>query len=376
MDKYSRSVIYHLYSHSEQTRSQINSALKMRLNSLVEVCDCLENDGLVVPSEPGRKRNVLLNLNPAKFGMIGIDHQVERVRLLMLNGLGEKVCVDESPLPCEKGQERLRRLMELTADFRDKHRNIEVTGIGMADVGLIDREHGIGVFSAHVEDWRDLPLEERFRKEFQVHFSLVNRIDAGCFADLSGRSDEDRLQVWCGDGIGMSVLHKGEFAGRSIPYAGELGHTIMERGGKLCRCGNRGCLETVAGASAITAKAAKLTGLPEITLPEIIARAADGSRICETVLREAGETVGVALANAVVLIGIFRIGAQGPLPDQAPAFREGLEQELSKNLFSPLNRNIKLEFSRQRPDDTALGAALFARHDYFEDLKNNITGDL
>lgn len=370
MDKYTSNTLYQLYRQGAQTRSDIMKALKMRQNSLVEVCDHLEESGLVLRQEPGRRRNVLLDLNPRKFGIVGIDHQIDEVHLVLLDGLGRKKQYRRDALNEVNGK-RLKRLIELTNQFLHEYPEQQVIGLGMADVGIIDPEHGLGVYSAHISEWHDLPLEEKFREKFRLPLTLIDRVDACCFADLKGKPVEDRLQIWCGNGIGMSTLRKGEFIGRGVPFSGQLGHTIVERGGKLCRCGNRGCLETVAAANAVIKKVSELSGLQNMTLERIIDKAHNGNRLCATILREAGEFLGVALANTVVLTGIANIAIQGPMCRNNPFFCEGVERELRTNILYPLNRHIKLEISDPPQDNIAMGAALFARSSYFESLNHH-----
>ena len=165
----------------------------------------------------------------------------------------------------------------------------------------------------------------------------------------------------------MSMRDPHNFWQRHMPMAGQIGHLVAVPDGELCRCGNRGCLETVAGVGAVLKRLEELTG-KRLSETEALALAASGDRLCETVLREAGEYMGRMLATVVGILGISNITIRGTLCAEGGAYFSGVRSALFKSVIYPMNRALSLESESRPVENTALGAALFARGEYVDRL--------
>lgn len=125
--------------------------------------------------------------------------------------------------------------------------------IGIACPGTVDATSGTVVYSNNIA-WKEVPLLEQMRKYLDLPMALANDADAAALGEvLAGAAlgKEHAILLTLGTGVGGGViLNKKIFAG---PLRGgcELGHTVIHRGGRLCTCGRRGCLETYASASAL-----------------------------------------------------------------------------------------------------------------------------
>lgn len=370
MDRYIKSILRQLYVNGPQTRTELMRALKMRQNAIVDVCNILEDKVFVKKSDMERQRNVPLELNPSKFAVIGIEHRPDELQLVMINGNREKTDskVEALPESISNGK-RLERMIELTEKFKNSNRKMTVAAIGIADVGIVDMAKGTGLFSAHVNDWKDVDVCGAFSERFKVPCNIIDRINASCLESNFRNSKPDDqpscIQVWITDGIGVSIMHNGDFWGRSFPFSGQLGHTVVMPGGEVCRCGNRGCLETVASIPAVVACARSLTGDKTLELDEVMKKASAGDRVCGLVLREAGEALGLALANLVTLIGVPRLSMRSRLCSSESIYLAAVKSELEKNVIFPFNRELDLSVNDQDADSSALGAALFAQKQFF-----------
>ena len=113
-------------------------------------------------------------------------------------------------------------------------------------------------------------------------------------------------------GIGAGLIVRGRPYGGSGGTAGEIGHTVIDPGGPICRCGNRGCLETLAGSAAVLASLRDAFEEPA-TLPDVVAHARDGHAGARRAIGDAGATIGSAVATLCNLLNPQRVIVGGDL---------------------------------------------------------------
>lgn len=128
-----------------------------------------------------------------------------------------------------------------------------VRGIGLAVPGIVDAAGGRAVHSANV-GWRDVPVRDQVRDAVGLPVVLHHDVTAAGEAEArfgAGRAVSDMLSVVIGTGIAAVIVSENRVVRGGTGQAGELGHIIVRPDGPLCECGQRGCLEAVASASAI-----------------------------------------------------------------------------------------------------------------------------
>ena len=175
------------------------------------------------------------------------------------------------PTPATGGPARVAAAMAdaLTAAATAAHvAPSGLLGVGVGSPGVVDVKRGTVSHAGNVAGWTRLfPLGPTLAKVFGAPVILGN--DVGCAVDAeaalgAGRGRPSMLGVWWGTGIGGGVVLDGRrWQGRGA--AGEIGHTIVVRGGALCPCGNRGCLEAYAGRRALEARARRAVARGEHT---------------------------------------------------------------------------------------------------------------
>lgn len=344
--------------------------LKMRLNSLVEICNRLEEGKYVVRKSRNHIRNVPLLLNRKRFGVVGLEHTKDHAQCVLLNVSGKKVASAGFPLDPECGGEaRLNHLMEILHDFISLQRGIEVIAIGFADIGIVNSETGTGVYSVHVPDWENVPVKQRLKEEFGLFCRVVDRSGASALDQLRLNPDSEgvrnSLQIFVWNGIGASILQNGRYWGADTPSSCQLGHTIAVPDGERCSCGSRGCVETLATLPAILRRVGKLTKGRIADEETFFRKAAEGNRFCELALKDAGSALGVAIANAVTFTAITNVIVRSAICKASPVFFESIRESVKKNVIYPFSRHVKVSLSRLGEDCSALGAAYYAQSEYF-----------
>ena len=369
-DKYARGILRELYLRGALTRKQIMANLPMRLNSLVATSNRLEEEGFIFREEADRQRNVPLELHPRRFASVGIEHGESFAVFTLLNSTAEHIVTVRVDLPQEVGgAKRLRRIMNLIDDFIRRNSEYEVSMLGFADIGIVNTESGTGVYSAHIPDWENVPLQSELESRFGCFCRVVDRSGASALDLLrlhqNDESVRNSLQVFVGNGIGATILQNGRYFGEDTPSSCQLGHIIVNPGGELCHCGNRGCLETMSSILAIVSRVSQLSNGEISTKAELMAALADGNKICEDAVCEATRVLGIAIANTVTFTGITNVYLRCELCRASQNFLESVRETLLENVIRPFRQKVRLAASNQEEDSAAVGAAFYTQREFF-----------
>jgi len=201
----------------------------------------------------------------------------------------------------------------------------EIGGIGIGVPGVLDLERGETLFLPNLPGtWPHVPLRDTITKLTDLPVALLNDVRSITYGEWrfgAGRGVDTLAVFAIGTGIGGGLVINGQLHLGIGGTAGELGHTTIDFNGPRCGCGNYGCLEAFASASAIAAMGIKAVAqglttsigdlceydLNAIT-PELIADAAQaGDKIAMDVYEQAGFYLGIAAANVCVSLGPRRI---------------------------------------------------------------------
>lgn len=178
-----------------------------------------------------------------------------------------------------------------------------VLGVGVGVPAPIDRGGLLGT-SRILPGWTKLTPGVDLAERLGLPVLVENDANLGGLAEArygAGRGHPDVLYLKLATGIGGALVFDGRLHRGSGGLAGEVGHTTVSDTGAICRCGNRGCLELVAGGTALV-EALRHTGVAVEGIPDIIALAEQGSPGCHRVLTDAGGRVGIAIANVVKIV--------------------------------------------------------------------------
>jgi glucokinase len=205
-------------------------------------------------------------------------------------------------------------------------------------------------------DWVGRPIAGPVGEALGVPVTLVNDVRALTLAELrlgAGRGASDLVCIALGTGVGGGVVIGGRLH-LGLGHAGEIGHTTVEPDGPPCGCGNRGCLDRMAGADAIAA----LAGRPTVADAAAAARAGDTRAVAA--FAQAGTYVGRALAGAVVLLWPERVVVGGGVADAGELLLGPVRDELRRRACVAPVDDIAVVPAELGPVAGAVGAALWA----------------
>jgi glucokinase len=177
-----------------------------------------------------------------------------------------------------------------------------LVGIGVGVPGFILMKEGVILNSNNLSALENFPFRDEIQKRLGTPFILENDANAAALGEKwmgAGREVDDLVLLTLGTGIGGGIVIGGRALHGYLGMAGELGHLTVVPNGNPCGCGNRGCLEKHASASAVVAMGRLLNLGEDITSKKIYEMALEGHESAKRVFDMMGEALGVALAMLV-----------------------------------------------------------------------------
>jgi predicted NBD/HSP70 family sugar kinase len=329
-------VVDALRQEGSASRTDLVKLTGLSRTTITTLVGDLQARGLVIEDEngadrgekPGRGRPpVLLRLAPPAGAAVGVDfgHRHVRVAIADLSStvLAERrieIDVDAAAATAlDAAAEMVADALREAGVARD-----QVVGAGMGLPGPIDRRTGTVGSSVILAGWAGVHAGPELAKRLGMRVEVDNDANLGALAELSlgaGRGVEDLVYVKVSSGIGAGLVLGGRLHRGATGIAGEIGHVQVRADGAVCRCGNRGCLETVASGPALLSVLRPAHG-PDLTVAGMLELAKAGDLGTQRVLNDAGRSIGHALGDlcnslnpaAIVVGGDLSAGGE-PLVD-------------------------------------------------------------
>ena len=309
---------------------------------------------------------------------IGFDLGGTTVTAALVSAQGEIIKSLEAPTPAQEKPEITLTLMTRLFETLCAHAPEPIVGIGMGIAGLVNPLTGLVHTSPNLPQWQDVDLRTPLEQHFQVPVSLDNDVRAMALGELhfgAGQGAASMLCLTVGTGIGSAIVLDGHIHRGATLSAGEFGHlTVVPQGGKICGCGNHGCLETVAGTQAIITLAQRYLerGLSPVLaarvqagdplMPRLVAEAAEAGDIgARLVWQEIGTWLGTALAGMVNFLNPEKIVIGGGIAQAGPLLFEPVQQAVQARAFALPAERVEILAARLGPQAGIIGASVLAR---------------
>ncbi|MCP3757373.1 ROK family protein [Streptomyces sp. NPDC056773] len=274
----------------------------------------------VTDTSAGGRRARSVSLSGDAGIVIGVDFGHTHLRVAVGN-LAHQVLAEESePLDVDaswvdgfdRAEALVGRLVEGVGIGRDK-----VIGVGLGVPGPIDVESGTLGSTAILPGWAGINPRRELSQRLGVPVYVDNDANLGALGELvwgSGRGVKDLAYIKVASGVGAGLVINGQIYRGPGGTAGEIGHITLDESGPVCRCGNRGCLETFAAARYVLPLLQSSHG-PELTMERVVELARDGDPGCRRVITDVGRHIGSGVASLCNLLNPSRVVLGGSLAD-------------------------------------------------------------
>jgi glucokinase len=175
-------------------------------------------------------------------------------------------------------------------------------GIGMGVPGFILMKEGIITNSNNLPYLENFPIKDEMERRLNTVVFLENDANAAALGEKwlgAGREVDDLVLLTLGTGVGGGIISGGKVLRGYLGMAGELGHICVCPNGNPCGCGNQGCLEKHASATAVVGMADMMHLGENLSSKKICELAQAGDEKAQYVWRVMGEAMGIALATLV-----------------------------------------------------------------------------
>lgn len=255
----------------------------------------------------------------------------------------------------------VKHIADVIKDLRTRVGRSGLRGVGIGVPGFIDIEAGVVLRAANLPGFEGLSVRDEIQKCLGTPIILENDANAAALGEMwigAGKNVRDLVLITLGTGIGGGIIVDGKVLHGFLGMAGEIGHMTVYPDGNPCGCGNCGCLEKHASATAITAIARMMHfGKQEMTSADVYALALAGNDRAKLVFESVGRALGIAIANLINLFNFpLYLLSGGPLPAW-DIFAPSMFAEIRRRSFTFARTGTRVEKAALGADAGLFGAA-------------------
>ena len=311
--------------------------------------------------------------------VLAIDLGGTKIITAIFSG-GQVIAKERCLTLADEGKQSVINRLLSSIDYILSLENIDSSQLGsisIAAAGAIDFERGLITLSPNLPGWHDVLLRDIVKEKYKVNTLLLNDASAAALGEHRfgvGRGVSNLILLTIGTGIGGGIIINGRLYNGPSGSAGEIGHMTIDVNGPKDRCGNIGCLETLASGTAMAGEAKKritqgknsslvelVTGkIEDITAEKIGVAAQNGDRLALDVIVEAGTYLGVGMVNLVNIFNPEMIVVGGGVANLGDLLLDPARQVVRERAFQISAQAVRIVTAQLGDEAGVFGAAVFA----------------
>jgi predicted NBD/HSP70 family sugar kinase len=331
-------IVDFLRTNGTASRAEVARRTGLSRSTVSTLVADLQRRGLVVErdgefageGQPGRPA-ALLELDPSAAAAVGVDFDHDKVRVAV-SDLSRSVLAEGSA-PHDVDHDA-QGALDLAAEL----------GTGIALAGPIDHDIGALHPSDVLPSWSGVDVAKEMETRLQTPTYVDNDANLGALAEVTlgaGRNARFAAYVSISSGIGAGIIVDGRPYRGHRGTAGEIGHFVVDPQGPICRCGNRGCLETLASGPALL-RLVQASRDEELTVKQMIELAREGDAGCRRAIADAGQVVGAVVAGLVNLFSPEMVVIGGDLGEAGDLLLDPLREAVRRDALPAAAAELKV----------------------------------
>ena len=296
--------------------------------------------------QPGRPA-ALLELDPSAAAAVGIDFDHDKVRVavsdLSRSVLAEASAAHDVDHDAQTALDLAAQLTEQVLEQAGLERE-RLLGVGIALAGPIDHDKGALHPSDVLPGWANVDAARELEERLDTPAYVDNDANLGALAEVTlgaGRNARFAAFLSMSSGIGAGIIVDGRPYRGPRGTAGEIGHFVVDPQGPICRCGNRGCLETLASGPALL-RLVHASREEELTVKQMIELARNGDAGCRRAIADAGQVVGGVVAGLVNLFSPEMVVIGGDLGEAGDLLLDPLREAVRRDALPAAATDLKV----------------------------------
>lgn len=352
-----------------RTRSELAQLTGLARSTVASRVEALRKLGYIAPfggaASTGGRPPSLFALNPSARVVAGADLGATHALVSLSDLAGEVLAEEREALNIADGPEKvldwlgsaIRRLLEQAGRAAE---DLGAIGIGLP--GPVEHETGRPINPPIMPGWDRADVPAIVQRYFNVPVLVDNDVNIMALGEQAAAWPEvrDLMFIKVATGIGAGIISSGQLQRGAQGTAGDLGHVRVPRGGDvLCRCGNTGCLEALAGGPALAAVLAG-EGRAAETSQDVIDLVRAGDLQAIHVVRQAGRDIGDVVATCVNLVNPSVIAIGGSLAQAGEHLLAGIREVVYRRSLPLATEHLRIVPSVAGQRAGVLGAASLA----------------
>ncbi len=387
-----RAVLLSLLYEGSLSRIQLAQKTSLSATTITNLVDELHAQGVIrdsgesnlVGRKVGRPRAGLRLVDDSRYA-VGVQLRVGIFRVGITNLTGKLIERSEVEFSDDPPAEEVIGRIGDTINALILRSGIEqsrIVGVGFGATGLINYSTGVNILAANF-GWKDVPIREWLVEQLKLPVVVDNNVRCMALGEAFfgvGRGVNSLAFIYARYGIGAGIVVNGKLYRGSGLGAGEIGHTIiLPHDGPMCRCGQRGCLETLAAEPSLTRQAEQLArehpgsilanNMADSSVPRPIKRLFNAYRQGDPYARQlidtGSEYLGIALANLVNLFTPELILLGGLFEEEHEIILPTARAVMERTAFGGLGKQARLEVTSFGRQAGVIGAASLALAKFF-----------
>ena len=300
------------------TRAELVALTGLARSTVAQRMDALLSQRLVVPAggsvSTGGRPPQMFAFNRDAGVVLAADLGATHSRVAMTDLGGEVLVEGAEEIAIAEGPEAVLAWLERTFDdllAGVGRTHSDVRGIGVGVPGPVEFATGTPVAPPIMPGWDGYRVSDRLADYFGAPTLVDNDVNIMALGEhwKAWRAYDHLLFVKVGTGIGCGIITDGRIHRGAQGAAGDIGHIHVPGNEEICRCGNRGCLEAVAGGGAMAARL-RSEGIEAENSRDVVRHVRDGRPEAMQLVRQAGRELGEVLAASVNFFnpGVIVIG--------------------------------------------------------------------
>jgi glucokinase-like ROK family protein len=301
----------------------------------------------VTPTSSGGRRARAVSLSADAGIVVGVDFGHSHLRVAIGNLAHSVLAEDAEPIDVDasadqgfdRAEELVRRLIGETGISPGK-----VIGIGLGVPGPIDVETGVLGSTAILPGWVGTNPREELAARMGVPVYVDNDANLGALGEQvwgAGHGARDLAYIKVASGVGAGLVINGQIYRGPGGTAGEIGHITLDESGPVCRCGNRGCLETFTAARYVLPLLHSSHGAG-LTMAQVVRLASDGDPGCRRVVADIGRHIGSGVASLCNLLNPSRVVLGGDLAEAGDLVLGPVRDSVARYSIPSAARQLKV----------------------------------